>query len=235
MCARLGTRCYFRAQAARENHLAGGSRQGLVRRHFWPGSQSPHRLVRILPNLAPPPVAQPAPGTSTTRTEFRQTHTRRRHESSPPHLGPGGTTVAAGEVLWELAQKWELQLVTPRGEPTRVRHGHRDSTIDHIWASSGLTVGYEGDADLEGSDHRAQAAKISTAKLEKGPPPRGWAWAMMVRSIVPAEASTITVPSGLTTTEELDAAADRLIAELSTIADHSTPRRRQGSGEGVAW
>ena len=139
------------------------------------------------------------------------------------------------EVLWELAQKWELELVTPWGEPTRVRHGHRDSTIDHIWASSGLTVGYEGDAELEGSDHRAQAAKINTAKLEKGPSPRGWAWAMMDRSIVQAEASTITVPSGLTTTEELDTAADRLIAELSTIADHSTPRRRQGSGEGVAW
>ena len=57
----------------------------------------------------------------------------------------------------------------------------------------------------------------------------------MDHSIVQAEASTITVPSGLTTTEELDAAADRLIAELSTIADHSTPRRKYGSGEGVAW
>ena len=34
------------------------------------------------------------------------------------------------EVLWELAKKWELELVTPWGEPTRVRHGHRDSTTD---------------------------------------------------------------------------------------------------------
>ena len=112
-------------------------------RHFRPGPQSPHRLVRILPQPAPPPVAQPASRACFTTAGSRRTRTSRRHH---PIWDREGRRSPRTEMLCELAQKRELELVTPWGEPTRVRHGHRDSTIDHIWASSGLTMGYEGDA-----------------------------------------------------------------------------------------
>ncbi|CAK7265220.1 hypothetical protein SEPCBS57363_001470 [Sporothrix epigloea] len=67
---------------------------------------------------------------------------------------------------------------------------------------------YEGDTGLEGSDHRAQAVKVTRARLEKGHSPQGWSWAMMDHGIVQAEASPVTVLSDLTTTEELGAAQD---------------------------
>lgn len=39
------------------------------------------------------------------------------------------------ELLLEVTERWDLRLLTPRGEPTRVQKGNRverDSTIDYI-------------------------------------------------------------------------------------------------------
>lgn len=63
------------------------------------------------------------------------------------------------ERLIQWALRWELELVTPYGEVTRVFQGHRDSTIDHCWASRAARVTYEGPADLSGSDHIPQVIR----------------------------------------------------------------------------
>ena len=74
----------------------------------------------------------------------------------------GRTSPRVGELL-TLAQRWTLSLATPYGEPTRVRQGQRDSTIDHAWASESLQVTYLGDPGYAGSDHRAQLIRIEGA------------------------------------------------------------------------
>jgi hypothetical protein len=49
-----------------------------------------------------------------------------------------GRTTPESDVLLTLALRWKLKLITPWGEPTRRRHGDRDSTIDHAWVTSTL-------------------------------------------------------------------------------------------------
>lgn len=81
------------------------------------------------------------------------------------------TSRTAGALL-RLAVEWELELRTPRGIPTRVRKGNRDSTIDHVWATRGSGARWEGTLDLEGSDHRPQIAVVPTQGGCVEAPPR---------------------------------------------------------------
>ncbi len=65
-----------------------------------------------------------------------------------------GRCSAGANKLLQIAQRWKLSLMTPYGEPTRIRHGQRSSTIDHCWADEGAGATYRGPTELEGSDHR---------------------------------------------------------------------------------
>jgi hypothetical protein len=133
-----------------------------------------------------------------------------------------------------------MELYTPFGEIIRQKHGQRNSTIDLAWATTGLLTYYQGNVGLDGSDHRAQLISIylkagdtqsHRSKIE------GWNWAMMRPDIVEvkAEQRLERIIIAEATPEDIDAAFDKLIQELTTIADLSTPRRKPGIGKGCPW
>jgi hypothetical protein len=134
----------------------------------------------------------------------------------------------------------------PRGEPTRQRHGERDSTIDHAWVTASLPyqywgdLGYEGcDLGYEGSDHRAQLIEITTAPLERrqrAAEAPGWSWNSMDRDLVATDAKGLHLPPGpLDSPRKIDEAIDYLTAQLTRIADASTPRRKVSQGRAEPW
>jgi hypothetical protein len=93
---------------------------------------------------------------------------------------------------------------------------------------------------LDGSDHRAQL--ISTYLKAGDTQPHkskteGWNWAMMRPDIVEMEAEQRLerIAIAEATLEDIDAAFDKLIQELTTIADLSIPRRKPGIGKGCPW
>ena len=61
--------------------------------------------------------------------------------------------------LFQLAEQWELSLITPYGESTREAPGQQPFIINLAWVS---TIGgrpaavHGGTADFVGSDHRPQ-------------------------------------------------------------------------------
>jgi len=141
------------------------------------------------------------------------------------------------EELLTLAQRWNLTLHTPWGEPTREARGDRPSTIDQAWVSRRIRCEYRGRADITGSDHYPQLIYLCDEATTTQPraPPEGWSWPMMDRSIVKAEAVHIACPQTISTPDELDQAADELVAQLTRIADASTPRRKANYGHGSPW
>jgi hypothetical protein len=148
-----------------------------------------------------------------------------------------GRTSTGVEDLLDLAINWGLERLTPWGEPTRQRRGHRDSTIDHAWVSSCLDAWYVGPADMAGSDHRPQVLRIGGAheRPRATTLAKGWSWALLDKERVAAEAAHIRWPQEIHTPEDLDAAADELIRTLTRIADAATPRRKAGGGRRNPW
>jgi hypothetical protein len=149
-----------------------------------------------------------------------------------------GRKSTGAEDLLDLANNWGLERLTPWGEPTRQRRGHRDSTIDHAWVSSGSDAWYVGPADMAGSDHRPQVLRIGRPSGEPRAPDliKGWSWALLDKEIAEAEAAHIRWPQGIHTPEELDKATDDLVHTLTRIADAATPRRKAtGGGRRNPW
>jgi hypothetical protein len=151
--------------------------------------------------------------------------------------------------LLDLAIQWDLELRTPYGAITWAPQGRRlarPSTIDHIWASTGLQGTYYG-LDTRGrSDHYPQAleALVSGPRGCQDSYPTGWAWGMMRKDEVEAEAKTLPITMGLasgelarqaTTAQGLQEAFDKLIAELQAIASRTTPRKRPYQGFRAPW
>jgi hypothetical protein len=150
-----------------------------------------------------------------------------------------GRLTPESDVLLTLARQWRLKLITPWGEPTRRRHGERDSTIDHAWVTASLPYRYWGDLGYEGSDHRAQLIEITispTERRQRAAEAPGWSWNSMDRDLVATEAEGLQLPpEPLDSPTRIDAAIDSLIAQLTHIADVSTPRRKASQGRGESW
>jgi hypothetical protein len=160
----------------------------------------------------------------------------------------GRTSPHAGTLL-SLAERWNLTLATPWGEPTRPRRGagECDGTIDHAWHSETLPVRYIGPLDYAGSDHSAQlimvpwqqslGAELGAQNQRSTSEELAWSWKLMDRSIVEAEARYINTPAETTlrSPEDLDQAVDELLATLQRIADVSTPRRKESNRTGQPW
>jgi hypothetical protein len=99
---------------------------------------------------------------------------------------------------------------------------------------------YQGDVGLDGSDHRAQL--IST-HLKAGDTQshrsktEGWNWAMMRPDIVEvkAEQKLERIAIAEATPKGIDAAFDKLIQELTIIADLSISRRKPGISKKCPW
>ena len=165
---------------------------------------------------------------------------------------PVGTTMLVGDFnlhhpLWDrfkrestgatallaLAEAWELQLLTPWGEPTRSGHGQLDSTIDHAWVTAvdGRAQGvYEGPEEFVGSDHRPQVAVCGTplpAASREPLQPAGFSWARMNPADVANTALHWIPPldSPISTPEFLECAVKRLTDQLTAIANLCVPRR----------
>jgi hypothetical protein len=149
-----------------------------------------------------------------------------------------GRTTPESHTLLTLAQRWNLRLITPWGEPTRQRFNERDSTIDHAWVTATLPCRYHGDLGYEGSDHRAQLIEITT--LSPGTRQRaaevpGWSWTSMDRDIVATEAEMLQPLGPLNTNDQIDEAVNHLTTQLTHIADAATPRRKASQGRGEPW
>ena len=101
-----------------------------------------------------------------------------------------GRVSTHADALLSLAERWDLELATPWGEPTRRRNtsqrDDRDGTIDHAWYSNTLRVSYEGPLDYAGSDHAAQLVRVvdPANTLRPRSVPRGWTWALMDKTFV---------------------------------------------------
>jgi hypothetical protein len=149
-----------------------------------------------------------------------------------------GRTTPESSVLLTLARRWRLKLRTPWGEPTRKRHNERDSTIDHAWVTASLPCRYYGDLGYEGSDHRAQLIEITTSSHEprrRAAEALGWSWTSMDRNIVATEAKGLYLLRPLDSPAQIDNAVNHLTAQLTRIADASTPRRKVSQGRGEPW
>ena len=149
-----------------------------------------------------------------------------------------GRLTPESDILLHLTHQWQLTLRTPWGEPTRQRYNERDSTIDHAWVSVSLQCTYCGDPGYEGSDHRAQLIEINTTPATR---PRratevpGWSWTTMDRDLVAIEAKGLHFPGPLDSPAQIDEAVDSLTAQLTNIANVSTPRRKVNYGRAEPW
>ena len=147
----------------------------------------------------------------------------------------GRRTEGVGDLL-ALSASWDLQLHTPYGEPTRTKHGNRDSTIDHAWATRDLRIKYEGPEEYKLSDHKPQVVHIELeTQGRQEPTPEGLSWHMMDKDRVAAEAAHLRCPTDVNTAEEIDRQLDLLIEELQRIAAVSTPRRKPNNGRANPW
>ena len=150
----------------------------------------------------------------------------------------GRTSPQVG-LLLTLAERWNLRLLTPWGEPTRQGGPFRNSTLDHAWATEGLGATYLGPTDLTGSDHRSQLVQIEgtpTTRHQPGELLPGYSWALMDRQRVATEALVyLRHPDRATSPEELDTITEGLIANLRQIADQTVPRRKWSGGRAAGW
>ncbi|GAB1319516.1 hypothetical protein MFIFM68171_09726 [Madurella fahalii] len=146
------------------------------------------------------------------------------------------TSMTATWVL-QLAMAWDLDLLTPKGVPTRARQGQRDGTIDHAWATRNSGASYEGAEDLPGSDHAPQLVTVPVARdqIQESRPPRGYSWALLDRARCEVEAAYLTRPGPITTVEELEGAVETLMQELTRIADAAAPRKKRNRGACAQW
>jgi hypothetical protein len=93
---------------------------------------------------------------------------------------------------------------------------------------------------LDGSNHRAQFIniylKVGNTQPHK-PKIKGWNWTMMRPDIVEVEAEQKLERIAIikATPENINAAFDKLIQELTIIADLSTFRRKSGIGKRCPW
>jgi hypothetical protein len=133
-----------------------------------------------------------------------------------------------------------MELHTLFGEIIRQKHGQRNFIIDLAWATTGLPTYYQGDVGLDGSDHRAQFISIYLKAGDTQPhrsKTEGWNWAMMRPDIIEVKAKQrlerIIIAEA--TLEGIDAAFDKLIQELTTIADLLISRRKPGIGKKCPW
>ena len=150
-----------------------------------------------------------------------------------------GRTSTHAPLLLSLVYRWNLELITPWGEPTRSRtterRNDRDGTIDHAWCSVALQAQYGRSLDYAGSDHTAQLVEVPARNQRPISEPKGWAWAMMDRKIVQAEAVSLRIHGPLDSPSRLDSATNDLILQLQRIADRSTLRRKTSYGCGTLW
>jgi hypothetical protein len=133
-----------------------------------------------------------------------------------------------------------MKLHTPFGEITQQKYEQRNFIINLAWATIGLLTYYQGNVGLNGSNHRAQLISIYLEAKDTQPhksKTKGWNWAIMQPNIVKVKAKQKLerIIIAKTTPEDIDAAFDKLIQELTTIANLSTPRRKPGIGKGCPW
>jgi hypothetical protein len=132
--------------------------------------------------------------------------------------------------------RWNMELYTLFGEIIRQKHGQRNSIINLAWAITGLLTYYQGNVGLGGSDHRAQLIstylKAENTQSHKSKT-EGWNWAMMRSDIIKVKAKQKLerIAIAEATPENIDVAFDKLIQELTTIADLLTSRRKPGIGK----
>lgn len=98
-------------------------------------------------------------------------------------------TSPGSDALEAFTTRRRLGLATPRGEPTWQKQGKRDGTIDLAWATRDITLVYQGEADLTGSDHIPQVITIETVADPPRPNPPTPQWHLMDSSLVKAEAA----------------------------------------------
>ena len=150
----------------------------------------------------------------------------------------GRTSPRVG-LLLTLAERWNLRLLTPWGEPTRQGGPFRNSTLDHTWATEGLRARYLGPTDLTGSDHRSQLVQIKGTPITRHRPGEllpGYSWTLMDRQHVATEALVyLHYPDRATSPGELDTITEGLIANLRQIADRTVPRRKWSGGRAAGW
>jgi hypothetical protein len=155
------------------------------------------------------------------------------------------------EYLLQLALDWNLDLQTPRGTHTRAPQGNqqgRPSTIDHFWASSGLSTTYYGLETRGKSDHYPQVLEVdlNLATYQQSQH-EGWNWKKMDVKRIQAEAAYLPLLAGLDnddlqnleaniqTSAGLSQAFDWLVEELTRIAEAAAPRRKTNRGFSSPW
>jgi exonuclease III len=147
---------------------------------------------------------------------------------------------AARLLTW--ARRWKLDLLTPRGEPTRLGNttrGEKDGTIDHAWVSRGVEAEYWGAQRCEqtGSDHCPQEVWVQVGKQNgKAEEEGGYSWNLMdVEKVGEAAEKRITIPEKIDTKEDIELGFNRLDGELISIAEEFVPHRKKGRGRQADW
>ena len=72
----------------------------------------------------------------------------------------------AADKLLQLAESWNLQLITPPGTPTWTRKGSADSTIDLAWITDDLQAAYDRYAPYSRSDHLPQVIRVAGPRCD---------------------------------------------------------------------
>jgi hypothetical protein len=129
-----------------------------------------------------------------------------------------------------------MELHTPFEEIIRQKYEQPNSIIDLAWAITGLFIYYQENVGLDGSDHRAQLISIYLKAGNTQPHKskiEGWNWAIMRSNIieVKVEQRLERIAIAKVTPEGINAIFDKLIQELTIIADLSTFRRKPGIGK----
>jgi hypothetical protein len=95
---------------------------------------------------------------------------------------------------------------------------------------------YQGDLGYEGSDHYAQLIEITTslpAYHQRAAEAPGWSWNSIDRDLVAIEAKGLHLPLiSLDSPAQIDKAIDYLTAQLTCIADVSTPQHKVSYRQG---
>lgn len=144
------------------------------------------------------------------------------------------------EVLLDLEEAWSIQLLTPRGEPTRLgvrqeRRSERDSTIDHIWASPHIGARYAGSLEAGSSDHCPQLAEISLKAPQVDDPFCGFNWGLMDEDGVRKATERFKLPSDLSSTKLIEKEWRRLNAYLYRVALEHVQKRKPHRGKWADW
>lgn len=131
--------------------------------------------------------------------------------------------------LVEAIQMGNLQLLSPRGVPTREKHGNRSSPLDLTLATPSISrkiVSCEVDRDTAGSDHLPVTTILKLAHETRRKPTTRWNFKMLNSELVEHGAKVIEAELHnlqLNTTTEVDYYCHQLVQKTQSLVEETVP------------